>query len=189
MAVTKSDLVDPEWCDLVSESVREELARTLALESEWPLVTVSATTGLNLEALRDRLLEAAREVRARRDDDLFRLPIDRSFSVRGVGTVVTGTVWSGGIDASADVRILPGDRVARVRGLQVHGRQTESATAGQRAAVALVGVDRDEVGRGQLLVTDSVWRSTRFVNARVELLPYSPWPLRHWQKGTTRDLL
>ncbi len=193
VAVTKSDLVDPEWCDLVSESVREELVRTLAPETEWPLVTVSAATGQNVEALRDRLLEAAREVRARRDDDLFRLPIDRSFSVRGVGTVVTGTVWSGRIDASADVRILPGDRVVRVRGLQVHGRQTESAAAGQRAAVALVGVDRDEVGRGQLLVTDSVWRSTRFVDARVELLPDSAWPLKHWQRvrfhlGTAESL-
>jgi len=193
VAVTKSDLVDPEWCDLVSESVREELARTLAPEIEWPLVTVSAATGQNVEALRDRLLEAAREVHARRDDDLFRLPIDRSFSVRGVGTVVTGTVWSGRINASADVRILPGDLVARVRGLQVHGRPTESAVAGQRAAVALVGVDRDEVGRGQLLVTDSVWRSTRFVDARVELLPDSPWPLKHWQRvrfhlGTAESL-
>jgi selenocysteine-specific elongation factor len=182
VAITKTDLVDPEWCDLVADAVREELARTLAPANEWPLVTVSATTGSNVETLRARLLEAAREVGARRDDDLFRLPVDRSFSVRGVGTVATGTVWSGRIDASTDVRILPGERAARVRGIEVHGHQTESAVAGQRAAVALVGVDRDEVGRGQLLVTDSVWRSTRFIDARIRLLPDSPWPLKHWQR-------
>ncbi len=193
VAVTKSDLVDPEWCDLVSESVREELERTVAPKTDWPLVTVSAATGQNIEQLRSRLLAAAREVRARRDDDLFRLPVDRSFSVRGVGTVATGTIWGGRIGTSADVRILPGDRTARVRGIQVHGRQTESAAAGQRAAVALVGVDRDQVGRGHLLVTDPVWRSTRYVDARVQLLPDSPWPLKHWQRirfhlGTAESL-
>jgi selenocysteine-specific elongation factor len=193
VAVTKSDLVDSEWCDLIVESVREELARTFGPKTDWPIVTVSAATGENIKALRSRLLGEARDVRARRADDLFRLPVDRSFSVRGVGTVVTGTIWSGRIATSADVRILPGDRTARVRGIQVHGRQTESAAAGQRAAVALVGVDRDEVARGQLLVTDSVWRSTRFVDARLELLPDSTWPLKHWQRvrfhlGTAESL-
>jgi len=193
VAVTKSDLVDPEWSELVSESVREELEKTMGPEADWPLVAVSSVTGQNIERLRSELIDAAREVRARRLEDLFRLPIDRSFSVRGVGTVVTGTIWSGRIDVSADVRIMPGDRTARVRGIQVHGRQTAMAAAGQRAAVALVGVDREQVQRGHLLVSDHVWRSTRYVDARVDLLPDSPWPLKHWQRirfhlGTAESL-
>lgn len=193
VAVTKSDLVEPQWGELVSESVREELDKTIGPEADWPVVTVSSLTGHNIERLRSELLGAARLVRARRDEDLFRLPIDRSFSVRGVGTVVTGTIWSGRIDVSADVRIMPDDRTARVRGIQVHGRQTQTAVAGQRAAIALVGLDRDKVGRGHLLVSDPVWQSTRYIDARVELLPDSPWPLKHWQRvrfhlGTSESL-
>lgn len=193
VAITKSDLVDAEWSELVSESVRDELQKIIGPDVDWPLLTVSAATGENVDELRRRILSVAREVRARRDDDLFRLPIDRSFSIRGVGTVVTGTVWSGRIDTSVDLRILPGDRTARVRGIQVHGKQTGSAAAGQRAAIALVGIDRDQIGRGDLLVDEPVWRSTRFVDASVELLPDSSWPLKHWQRirfhlGTAESL-
>ncbi|MGD8866684.1 MAG: selenocysteine-specific translation elongation factor, partial [Gemmatimonadales bacterium] len=193
VAITKSDLVDAEWSDLVSESVRDELRQIIGPDADWPLLTVSATTGDNVDELRRRLMSAARTVRARRDDDLFRLPVDRSFSVRGVGTVVTGTVWSGRIDTAGELRILPGDHTARVRGIQVHGRQMESAAAGQRAAIALVGIDRDQVGRGDLLVDEPVWRSTRYIDASIELLPDSAWPLRHWQRihfhlGTAESL-
>jgi selenocysteine-specific elongation factor len=181
VAVTKSDLAEPDWCDLVSESVREELEKVFG-PNDWPFVTVSAVTGQGLAELRARLLQAAGDVRARSDDDLFRLPVDRSFSVRGVGTVVTGTVWSGRVQAATEVRILPEDRSARVRAVQVHGRETGVAHAGQRAAVALVGVERSQVGRGDVLASDPVWRSTRQIDARLDLVPDSPWPLKHWQR-------
>jgi len=131
-AITKCDLVDADWRTLVTESVRDRVAAIMGV-ADWPVVSVSAVTGEGLDALNARILEAARAVRARRDDDLFRLPVDRSFSVRGVGTVVTGTVWSGRIESGAEIRILPADRSARVRGIQVHGVDVQRARAGQGA--------------------------------------------------------
>lgn len=180
-AITKCDLVDAEWRTLVTESVRDEVAAIMGA-ADWPVVGVSAVTGEGLDALHAGIREAARAVRARRDDDLFRLPVDRSFSVRGVGTVVTGTVWSGRIESGGEIRILPADRSARVRGIQVHGVDVQRARAGQRAALALAGVERVQVRRGDVLTSDAVWRATRYVDARLELVPDSPWPLKHWQR-------
>jgi selenocysteine-specific elongation factor len=180
-AVTKSDLVDADWRDLVMESVSEELERVLGV-GDWPVIPTSAVNGDGLGELRDAILAAARSTRARRDDDLFRMPVDRSFSVRGVGTVVTGTAWSGQVAPGDEVRILPGDRRARVRGVQVHGQDVSVARAGQRAAVALVGVERSEVGRGDTLASDAVWRSSRYLDVRLHLVPDAPWPIKHWQR-------
>jgi selenocysteine-specific elongation factor len=179
--ISKSDLVDREWRDLVADSVREELVNVFG-PVDWPVVHASAVSGDGLDELKSAILRAADEAHARLDDDLFRMPVDRSFSVRGVGTVATGTVWSGRIAAGDEVRILPGDRAARVRGVQVHDRDVEGARAGQRAALALVGVDRVQLGRGHLLVSDPVWRETRYLDARLQLLPGAPWALKDQQR-------
>ncbi len=181
VAISKCDLADADWRDLVAESVGEELGRIFP-GSDWPVHRVSTVTGEGVDGLRSAVYEAAVRVRARRDDDLFRLPVDRSFSVRGVGTVVTGTVWSGRIESGAEVRVLPEDRRVRLRGIQVHGREAQSARAGQRAALALTGVERSEVGRGDLLTADPVWRASRCLEAGLMLMPECPWPLRHWQR-------
>jgi selenocysteine-specific elongation factor len=180
-AITKCDLVDADWRTLVTESVRDQVAVIMGA-ADWPVVGVSAVKGEGLDALNAEIRDAARAVRARRDDDLFRLPVDRCFSVRGVGTVVTGTVWSGRIENGGEIRILPADRSARVRGIQVHGVDMQSARAGQRAALALAGVDRSQVRRGDVLTSDTVWRATRYVDARLELVPDSPSPVKHWQR-------
>ncbi|UCC47829.1 MAG: selenocysteine-specific translation elongation factor [Gemmatimonadota bacterium] len=180
-AVSKCDLVDVDWRVLAKESVRDEIAAVMGAV-DWPVVAVSAVTGEGVDELNARIQEVARSVRARSDDDLFRLPVDRSFSVRGVGTVVTGTVWSGRIKAGAEIRILPADCEARVRGIQVHGADVQVARAGQRAALALAGVQRSQVRRGDWLTNDAVWRTTRYLNARLELLPDSPRPVKHWQR-------
>ncbi len=180
-AITKTDLVEPEWRDLVVDSVKEELA-TVFETRDWPVIPVSSVTGDGLEDLEAALLDAARATVARRDDDLFRLPVDRSFSVRGVGTVVTGTVWSGRIEVGGEARILPGGDRARVRGIQVHGRDASIARAGQRAAVALVGVERSGVGRGDTLALDTLWRGSRYLDAELRLLPDSPWALKHYSR-------
>ncbi len=180
-AVSKCDLVDVDWRAQAKESVRDEIAAVMGAV-DWPVVAVSAVTGEGVDELNARIQEVARSVRARSDDDLFRLPVDRSFSVRGVGTVVTGTVWSGRIKAGAEIRILPADCEARVRGIQVHGADVQVARAGQRAALALAGVQRSQVRRGDWLTNDAVWRTTRYLNARLELLPDSPWPVKHWQR-------
>ncbi len=180
-ALSKVDLVDSEWRELVTESVAQELERVMGV-GDWPVVPVSAVTGEGLAELREALLEAARSARARDAEDLFRMPVDRSFSVRGVGTVVTGTVWSGEVGVGAEIRCLPGAHVARVRGLQVHGRDRPGARAGQRAALALAGVERSQIGRGDTLVCDRIWRETRYLDATLSIVPDSPRPLKHWQR-------
>ena len=181
VAITKSDLVDPEWCDMVAESVGEVLQRVFQTR-QWPVIAVSAVTGAGLPQLESAIRQAGRAARARPGDDLFRLPIDRSFSVRGVGTVVTGTVWSGRVATGDEIRVLPGERKARVRGMQVHGRDVDGAHAGQRVALAMVGLERSEARRGHLLVADPAWRETRYLDAWLQLVPDSPWPVDHWQR-------
>lgn len=180
-AVTKIDLVDDELRELAVEAVREELATTFGT-SDWPIVPVSGRTGEGLEGLRDALVEAAAGGSRRRQDDLFRVPVDRAFTLHGVGTVVTGTVWGGRISAGSELRILPFGREARVRSIQVHGTGVEVATAGQRAAFALAGVARDEVGRGDLLTTDPWLRPVSRLDAVLEVLHDSPWPVENWQR-------
>ena len=168
IALTKADLVDDEWLALVEEDVRAVTASSLP---DAPIIPTSAETGRGIAELRAALANAAKSVPVRGDDDLFRLPVDRAFTIKGTGTVVTGTVWSGHLVRDETVRILPGDRVARVRGIQGHGSQLEAATAGGRTAVALAGVDVADVPRGSTIVTDRDWRATTLARADVTLVP------------------
>jgi selenocysteine-specific elongation factor len=168
IALTKSDLVDEEWLALVEEDVREASARALP---HAPIVPTSTRTGQGMAELRSALTDAARAVAPRGDDDLFRMPIDRAFTIKGTGTVVTGTLWSGRVVRDALVRILPGGRVARVRGIQAHGRQLDAAAPGARTAIALAGVETAEVPRGSTLVSDPAWTTTTLIRADITLLP------------------
>lgn len=179
VALTKADLVDEEWLALVSDDVRTELAA--AGFADAPILPVSGVTGEGVEELRAELAQVASAVLRRPAADLFRLPIDRVFTVKGTGTVVTGTVWSGGLGRDAGVRVLPAGIEARVRGLQVHGQAVARIEAGQRAAVALAGVDRERLARGDVLVTDAAWQSTTLATARLRVLRSAP-PLRARQR-------
>lgn len=172
VALSKADLVDPEWLALVEEEVRELLAPTPFADA--PMVPTSATRGDGLELLRVHLTEAAARARARAQQDLARLPVDRSFTVQGMGTVVTGTLWTGVLAAGDRVRLLPSGHEARIRSLQVHGRDTPSAAAGERTALALSGLDRREVHRGDVVVSDPSWMPARMLTARVRVLPGAP---------------
>jgi selenocysteine-specific elongation factor len=167
VAITKADLVDADWLELVVEDVRAATANTLP---HAPIVATSAATGQGIDELRAALVGMARSVAVRTDADLFRLPIDRAFVVRGTGTVVTGTVWSGSVSRDDTVRILPSGRVSRVRAIQGHGAQLNAALPGTRAAVALHGVDVDAVPRGSTLVADQTWRASKLVRADVTLV-------------------
>ena len=168
VALTKRDLVDDDWLDLVRLELAEVLVGT-PLESA-PMVPTSVMSGAGLHELREALSDAARRIVARPADDVFRLPIDRAFTVKGTGTVVTGTVWSGSVARDDIVRIMPGDRSVRVRGLQAHGSAIDRAMPGARLAVALAGIDHDDVGRGAVLVADAGWHATRVLRADVGLL-------------------
>ena len=168
VALTKSDLVEPDWLDLVRLDVADVLAGTAMADA--PMVATSVVTGAGLPALREALAAAAAEVSARRDDDVFRMPIDRVFTIRGTGTVITGTVWSGSIGRDDVVRVMPDDKTVRVRGLQAHGTAIDRAKPGTRLAVALAGIDHDALTRGAVLVSEGGWHASRVLRADLTLL-------------------
>jgi selenocysteine-specific elongation factor len=175
IALTKADLVEDEWLALVEEDVRAASAAALP---DAPIVPVSAVSGAGVERLRETLRSIAASLPMRREDDLFRLPVDRVFTIKGTGTVATGTVWSGRLERDAAVRILPIDRTARVRGIQAHGAQRDAAGPGARTAVALAGVAVEDVPRGSTIVTDANWHSTTLMRADVTLVPDAEAPIR-----------
>ena len=181
VALTKRDRVDPEWLDLVTDATRDLLAEWDG-SREWPIVPVSSTSGEGLEALREALVRVVAGRESRRAEDLFRLPVDRSFSVHGTGTVVTGTVWSGAVAAGSTVRLLPSGTTARVRGLEVHGERRDRVAAGRRCALALVGVAADQTARGTVLVTDPAWEASRRLGGRLETLARPGRPIEPGQR-------
>ena len=168
IALTKADLVDEEWLALVEEDVRQASAGALP---DAAIVATSTRTGQGIRELRSALTAVARAVAPRGDDDLFRMPVDRVFTIKGTGTVVTGTLWTGRVVRDASVRILPGNKTARVRGIQAHGQQRDAATPGARTAIALAGVETSDVPRGSTLVSDTVWAATTLIRADITLLP------------------
>ena len=173
--LTKRDLVDAEWLDLVRSEVSTRLERS-RVRWEAPVAT-SVLSGQGLDDLRDALRRVARDLVERPADDLFRLPIDRVFAVAGAGTVVTGSTWSGSVAVGEAVQLLPLGREARVRSIEVHGETAERAVPGRRTALALVGVDKSELARGHVAVTGPGWRATTFIDVAVELLPVARKPI------------
>jgi selenocysteine-specific elongation factor len=176
IALTKADLVDADMLELAQAEARELVAGSLIAEA--PIVPVSSRTGQGLEPLRHALAAMAAAQPLRGGEGAPRLPIDRVFSMRGFGTVVTGTLTSGTLRVDDDLVLMPGGRRVKVRGLQVHGTQQPSVTAGHRVAVNLGGVEVADVSRGQTLTRDGAFDETRRFDAVVELLPDAT-PLRH----------
>jgi selenocysteine-specific elongation factor len=172
VALTKCDLVDEEWLELVRDDVRAALEAT-PLDGA-AICDTSVVDGRGLDDLREAIRAAAMSIPARAADDLFRLPVDRAFSVRGTGTVVTGTVWSGSLARDAAVRILPGELTARVRGIESHGAARAEAAPGMRTAIALSGVNVSDLHRGSVLVSDRAWSASHSVLAEVALLADAP---------------
>jgi selenocysteine-specific elongation factor len=173
--LTKADAVDPEWLELVRGELTARLARS---RIRWaPATVTSAVTGQGLDELRAAVRGAAAELGGGAEHDLFRLPIDRVFAVAGAGTVVTGTTWSGSVAVGEAIRLLPLERDARIRSIEVHGVAAERAVPGRRTALALVGVHKDELRRGHVAVTGPGWRGTTVIEAEVELLAGAPRPL------------
>ncbi len=166
--VTKADLVEPDWLELVLCEVSEWLARSpVAFE---PPLAVSARSGLGLEELRGRLAAHAATLAPRRGDDLFRLPVDRAFSLAGVGTVVTGTAWSGRLAVGDAALLLPPGLPARVRSIESYGRTLQESEPGARTAVGLGGIQREDAQRGAWLVAaDAPWRATQALDAEIVL--------------------
>ena len=190
IALTKSDLVDADSLELVRLEIEEFVKGSFLATA--PIVPVSATTRAGLAELRQALVQAAAEVPGRETGRYFRLPIDRSFAIKGFGTVVTGTLISGHVAAGDEVELLPEKKLLRVRGIESGGKSVRRAEAGQRTAVNLSGVEHSAIRRGMVLAAPGRFRSTKRADVRLELLP-SAQKLKHraqvhFHLGTTETI-
>jgi len=176
VVLTKADLVDEELLGLARLEVAELVAGSF-LEGA-PVVAVSSTSGTGLDELRRELARVAAAVPEKNAAGYFRLPIDRVFSVRGFGTVVTGTLISGAVAKEQETEVYPAGRLLRVRGLEVHGARTERAVAGQRTALNLADIEPAGLDRGDVLSEPGRFHAVRHIECRLELLP-SAKPLKH----------
>ncbi|HYH11063.1 MAG TPA: selenocysteine-specific translation elongation factor [Thermomicrobiales bacterium] len=172
VAITRVDLVDDEWRDLVVEEVRELLEGTTLAGS--PIVPVSGVTGEGLDELKVTLASALDRTEGRDGSGRPRLPIDRAFQVAGFGTVVTGTLLGGEVRTGQELMLYPDQRQVRVRGMQAHQRQVERAGAGSRVALNLGGVDLHDVHRGQVLAVPGSLTPSLRLDTRVSILPDAP---------------
>lgn len=171
VVITKRDMADPEWVEMVKEDVRTHVEGTF-LEGK-PVFTVSAYTGQGISELRQALKELVQKAAEKNMRTPFRLPIDRVFSVDGFGTVVTGTLIEGSVSNGDMAEILPGGVQARVRNLQVHDRDVETAYAGQRVAINLAGVKKADLGRGDVIARPGSVRTSLMLDARLQNLKNS----------------
>ena len=169
VALTKCDLApDPAWRELVAEDVGAAVAARFGVR--WPVVEVSATAGTGLDTLRAALAREAAEVPLRETHDRFRMPVDRTFALPGAGTIVTGTVWSGSVAEGDRVLGLPSGAEARVRCVEVQGVRAARAEPGRRAALALVGLQREQAERGAVVVSGEGWRIARALDVELAML-------------------
>jgi len=176
--LTKSDAVDAEMLDVVRLEVEEFLRGTFLETPASPIVAVSSLTGAGLEDLKRATVAVATEVEARDSQSPARLPIDRVFTMKGFGTVVTGTLVAGTIRREDELEVYPAGQAVRVRGVQVHGQAVETAIAGQRTALNLAGADTDDLARGMTLALLGAFATTRRADVILQLLPSAPRALK-----------
>jgi selenocysteine-specific elongation factor len=177
VALSKCDLVEADWLQLVTEEVADHLDGSSLADA--PVVEVSSRTGQGVERIRQELQRVLSSAPAHRDDGDPRLPVDRSFSLRGFGTIVTGTLAGGSLDLGDQPVLLPEGRRVRVRGLQQHNRPVAQALPGSRTAVNLAGVQRSEVRRGDVLARPDLLVATNRLGVRIQVLPAAAAPVRH----------
>ena len=189
IAITKSDLVEEDWIPLVEEEVREFVKGTFLEDAG--IIPLSSKTGHNIDLLKEKIGELAANVELKSESGIFRLPVDRIFTLKGFGTVVTGTAISGSIAVEANVEILPKRTKSKVRGLQSHGKEIKKARAGQRVAINLQGVSKEEIQRGNVIAIPDKLRTAYFIDADIEILKNAPIKnlknrsLVHFHTGTT----
>lgn len=169
IALTKADTVDTDWLELVAEDVREAVKGSF-LEGA-PVVEVSSFTGQNIDQLRNMIFEMVEDCGEKNNNPaLLRIPIDRVFTIGGFGTVITGTLTEGEISVGQEVEIYPEGKTAKVRNLQVHGRMVEKAYGGQRTAVNLVNIKKEEIRRGNVLAAKGSLHASMMVDAKITML-------------------
>ncbi len=172
IVLTKMDMVDKEWLALVREDVRSFVKGTFLEKS--PLIAVSSKTGENLPLLVQELAKLSAEASPKSSSGILRLPIDRVFTMKGFGTVITGTLLSGTISTDQEVELLPKGIRAKVRGIQSHNQAAPRSIAGQRTAINLQGVEKDQLSRGDTIVSAGYFTPTRTIDAKLSLLKQAP---------------
>ncbi len=172
IALNKADLVEEEWLELVKEEIRDFVKGTFLEGAE--VIPVSAKTGMNIELLKEKIKEIALRIPPKPSGGVFRLPIDRVFTLKGFGTVVTGTAVSGRIQIDDPLEILPSQKKSKVRGLQSHGKTLKEGLAGQRVAINLQGIEKEEIERGDIVAKPDTFIPTNLLNVKLELLKNSP---------------
>jgi selenocysteine-specific elongation factor len=180
IVLTKKDLVDEELLELVNLEVSELVENSFLQKA--PVVAVSVKTGEGIEELKQTLKNLARQIPERKNETIARLPIDRSFTVKGFGAVITGTLIAGEIAETAEMEILPDAKKVRVRGLQTHGKAVKAAHAGQRTAVNLGGIDHAEIERGMVLTEKDILRSVQIFDAEIEVIKTAKKSLKSRQR-------
>lgn len=191
VVITKIDLVEEDWRDLVEEEIKDELKGTF-LESA-PVKPVSALTGLGMEELKELIDSVTGEVKPRNAAGPLRLPLDRAFSVAGFGTVITGTLFQGTVRVGETVAVIPPGVEARVRNIQVHDQDVKEARAGQRVALNLSGLEKEKLLRGAVVSTPGYYRPTGLLDVNLALISSAPRPLKnmnpvHFFLGTARTV-
>ncbi|MCD6582385.1 MAG: selenocysteine-specific translation elongation factor [Desulfuromusa sp.] len=191
LVISKCDLVEPDWLDIVEEEIREQVAGTFLEKA--PCCRVSAITGEGLENLMEVIREQLEQVPPRDSSGAVRLPVDRCFSISGFGTVVTGTLNSGRIKVGDTLEILPAAVIARIREAQVHDKSVEEVFAGQRVALNLSGVTREQVPRGSVIGTPGLFRASQRIDVKLQLLKNAPRAVKfrdpvHLHLGTGRSV-
>jgi selenocysteine-specific elongation factor len=191
IVLTKRDLVDDEWLELVTGEVRAAVANTFLAQA--PIVPVSTKTGAGLDELRMQIAKAVDSLPPRETGGVFRLPIDRIFTVKGFGTIVTGTVLGGEVKIGDELSVIPSRLAARVRGIEVHGKAVDRALAGHRAAINLGGVAVDDLARGDMLSHPDRVAASHILDVELRYLSTAPGPLHARSKvlvhhGTSQTL-
>ncbi|MCL2323791.1 MAG: selenocysteine-specific translation elongation factor, partial [Oscillospiraceae bacterium] len=168
IVLTKKDMVDEEWADLIETDVREFFKNSFLEDA--PSIRVSSKTGEGLEELKKLIDESLKNVEGKDIKSKFRLPIDRVFTIQGHGTIITGTVISGSIKTGEDVEIYPQNIKSKIRSLEVHGEKVEEVVAGERAAINIASVKKEDVQRGNVLSRPNIAESTYMVNCSLKII-------------------
>ncbi len=177
IVLNKIDMVDDEWLELVEEEIHELVKGTFLEQA--PIMRVSSIHHTGIPQLTEKIFELTQQMPPRKDKGVFRLPIDRVFTMKGFGTVVAGTVLSGNLQVDQTIELLPKRTPLRVRGLQIHGQSTSKVITGDRAAINLAGVEKEEIQRGDVLAAPGIYQPTEFYDTKFYLLKSVSKPLKH----------
>ncbi|MGA1867060.1 MAG: selenocysteine-specific translation elongation factor [bacterium] len=176
IALTKIDLVSDEWLELVIDDIRSSTQKSFL--ANVPIIPVSSQTKQGLDTLIQTITQLAEHIIPKRDDGNFRLPIDRVFTMKGFGTVVTGTVLNGRAEVGEALEILPQKIPVKIRGLHVFNKKTDRIVSGQRAAINLQGIEKNKIERGNVVALAHTLKASYILNTHISLVPHSP-PLKN----------